>query len=918
MECLISGRYQCHCVGGCTGNIEDYDCLESCENGYYGRYCQNENVALNKRASQSTICIGYEGEASLAVDGNTTTTFGMKGTSHAFHNRLKGLHITIDNRTCRSWENTKYPSTKFSVICNQTGQVVKFEVLRMCTDFWYGEDCNKTCNCRNQTEVCDKKTGKCTACPGGWTGDACVECTDLWYGGHCHRTCICRNETEVCNKTTGKCTECPDGWSGDVCDVCADFWYGEDCNKTCKCRNETEVCDKKTGRCTDCPDRWMGDACDIASLNTVTLVVAGGISVAAVKRETARSKQDVFTDQHALATRNEVPMVDLEHDDLDTDDEADNLLSQPCVNVEENEYVNYINTKIPVETLCTSIQDKEFKKEYSMLPFGLLAPHNIGNDPVNKKKNRYLTTFPYDHSRVQLKITETQLSDYINANYIDGYKKPKAYIATQGPLPLTTDDFWRMIWEQDVSKIVMLANLVEDGKNKCAKYWPELNSVKTVGKLDVTSVNVTDRADYITREFRLSTDQGATTQIVKMFHFTTWPDHGVPSAPALLGFWKQVKKDSESCGPVVVHCSAGIGRTGTFIGLDYLVNEAKDTNVVNIFVCVRTMRDNRVNMVQTVGQYQFLYEVLLDAICSMDTFYTVDSLNDSAFNENMNHSAQKRRLQQEFNDLTRLKKPVSQKDIDNALSPENRLKNRNLSIIPVSYHRVMLTTLVPGTNDYINAVTLPSCTNRKGFLVTQLPLELTVIDFWRMVYEQDCHTIVCLSGKDTEVLKKYKYWPKVEDMATIRPFTVENQSTVKLSSEITEISLTLTTDAVHENTHKKILKLFVLNNWSEKSGLPSDNHELLLFLDRLERRREETGKSPIIVQCMDGAKQSGLFCVLSNIIEKLKLEKDVDIFVTVRELQCIRPQLVESSEQYQYCYTVVREHLRNMDIVHIA
>ncbi|XP_041352202.1 receptor-type tyrosine-protein phosphatase mu-like [Gigantopelta aegis] len=428
-----------------------------------------------------------------------------------------------------------------------------------------------------------------------------------------------------------------------------------------------------------------------------------------------------------------------------------------------------------------------------------------------------------------------------------------------------------MIWEQDVSKMVMLANLVEDGKNKCAKYWPELNLDKTVGELEVTSLNVLERADYTTREFRLKTEQGAWSKIVKMFHFTTWPDHGVPSAPALLGFWKQVKKETESSGPVVVHCSAGIGRTGTFIGLDYLMDEVQDTQVVNIFQCVRAMRDNRVNMVQTVGQYKFLHEVVLDAICSIDTFYTIDVVKDSVFQENVDPYVQKRRLQQEFNDLTRLKKPVSLKDTDKAMSPENKPKNRYESIIPVSNYRVVLSSPFPGTNDYINAVTLP---------------------------------------------KNVMYWPKVGELATVGPFTIETQSVEKLSSEITEIRLSLTTDALYENTDKKILKLFVLNNWSAKSDLPSDKYELLLFLDKLERRRGETGKSPIIVQCMDGAKNSGLFCVLSNIIEKLKLDKDVDIFVTVRELQCIRSQIVESFEQYQYCYEVVREYLRKLDFFH--
>ncbi|XP_041379383.1 receptor-type tyrosine-protein phosphatase epsilon-like, partial [Gigantopelta aegis] len=402
-----------------------------------------------------------------------------------------------------------------------------------------------------------------------------------------------------------------------------------------------------------------------------------------------------------------------------------------------------------------------------------------------------------------------------------------------------------MIWEEGVSKIVMLSNLVEDGKTKCELYWPGLNSVKTTGELKVKNVNVFERSDYNIRQFLIDTDQSKRTQIVKMFHFTTWPDHGVPSAPALLGFWKQVKKETESSGPVLVHCSAGIGRTGTFIGLDYLVDEAKDTKVVNIFQCVRKMRDNRVNMVQTLEQYQFLHEVLLEAISSMDTFYTVDSLNDVFFSEKSKPSDKKRCLQQEFNNLQRLKKPVSQIDIDTAMKPENKLKNRRLSVVPVSYNRLYLCTPVPGTNDYINAVTFPSSSYKTGFVVTQLPLEHTVIDFWRMVYEQNSHTIVSLTG-DKTAQKDTKFWPGTGESVTIGPITIDNQSTVKSSGEITETSLTLRKETSYENEDKKTLQLFTLNNWSDEGGLPSDKYELLLFLDKLQRRRDDIDNSPII------------------------------------------------------------------------
>ncbi|XP_041348547.1 receptor-type tyrosine-protein phosphatase epsilon-like [Gigantopelta aegis] len=920
------GRYQCHCAEGCKGNIEEFEC-GSCENGYYGRFCQNENVALNKTAHQSTSCPGYEGEAWLAVDGDNRTDFIDQAPFHCTCSqddprfwevdldqwRLFGFYIEADGHECYRWPNMSHPPTIFEVNCIQQGRRLTFrlpsnntDVLTLCEIQVFDVElkCNVTLRVPRFEHPYDSPS---------------VVFTEAWYDESCGLL--------------------------KAAQMCTDFWYGADCVKTCNCRDQTEVCDKKTGKCTACLDGWNGTACDIASSddgNVVGAAVGATVPVVFIvtatalavffwrRRKNAGSRdKDDYAPEEALAPKPKEGKIPTNarlgetivntNSEVEVDDDHDEF-SHPRQStlVTDNVYVNYTDSEIPMERLHSYIQyktEENFKEEFDLLPYGLQVPHEVGKYPINRKKNRYRTTFPYDHSRVKLKVTEAVKSDYINANYIDGYKKENAYIATQGPVPLTTDDFWRMIWEQGVNKMVMLSNLVEDGKTKCEQYWPELNSVKTTGELKVKNVNVFERSDYTIRQFLIDTDQSKRTHIVKMFHFTTWPDHGVPSAPALLGFWKQVKKETESSGPVLVHCSAGIGRTGTFIGLDYLVDEAKDTKVVNIFQCVRKMRDNRVNMVQTLEQYQFLHEVLLEAISSMDTFYTVDSLNDVFFSGKAKPSDEKRRLQQEFNNLQRLKTPVSQTDIDTAMTPENKLKNRRLSVVPVSYNRLYLCTPVLGTNDYINAVTFPSSSYKTGFVVTQLPLEHTVIDFWRMVYEQNSHTIVSLTGDErAQVEKDTKFWPGSGESVTIGPITIDNQSTVKSSGGIMETSLTLTKETSYENEDKKTLQLFTLNNWSADGGLPSDKYELLLFLDKLQRRRDDIDNSPIIVQCIDGAKYSGLFCVLSNIIEKLKLDKDVDVFVTLRELQCIRPQIVETFEQYKYCYEVVKEYLRSLEI----
>ncbi|XP_041363005.1 multiple epidermal growth factor-like domains protein 10 isoform X2 [Gigantopelta aegis] len=297
---IVSGNYQCHCAEGCIGNIEEYIC-KSCKEGYYGLYCQMENVALRKQAQHSKECEDYSGKASIAVDGNTTTEFGDKAPHgctcsigkdkfwsvdlgkeyliknikiyqrNQTHNVLYGLHIEIDGHECYRWPNTSEPPTVFDVTCDRHGRKVTFKMpddivvlalceiqIFVCTDFWYGDDCTKTCKCRN--EVCDKKTGKCKHCRESLTTDSCDACTDFWYGDGCVKTCNCRNKYEVCDKKTGKCTDCPDHYTGDACDACDDGYWGKYCLKCGHCK-AGEICNKTTGHCQECRTGWELPRC---------------------------------------------------------------------------------------------------------------------------------------------------------------------------------------------------------------------------------------------------------------------------------------------------------------------------------------------------------------------------------------------------------------------------------------------------------------------------------------------------------------------------------------------------------------------------------------------------------------------------------------------------------------------------------
>ncbi|XP_041352213.1 tyrosine-protein phosphatase 10D-like [Gigantopelta aegis] len=277
-----------------------------------------------------------------------------------------------------------------------------------------------------------------------------------------------------------------------------------------------------------------------------------------------------------------------------------------------------------------------FASEYcdinSLSPF---HPTNVSQLDENKQKNRFTNVIPYDHSRVCLKqIDDDETSDYINASYIDGYNKENEYIAAQGPLPSTVDDFWRMIWEQDVAIIVMVTPLKEGGKIKCEQYWPEdVFDPRQYGEVIVENTSSSTVNIYNLSVFRIKHTQNADeVHTVYHFHFLNWRDMTADlEAHNLLKFVKTVRSyvRGDMKGPILVHCSAGVGRTGTFITIDYLCQFIKEHELedeVDIFGFVLKMRDRRVIMVQAESQYSFIHDAAMELI---DEKQNVVELSDS-------------------------------------------------------------------------------------------------------------------------------------------------------------------------------------------------------------------------------------------------------------------------------------------------
>ncbi|CAK9833787.1 Tyrosine-protein phosphatase 10D [Anthophora retusa] len=285
--------------------------------------------------------------------------------------------------------------------------------------------------------------------------------------------------------------------------------------------------------------------------------------------------------------------------------------------------------------------DFRFSEEFEELKHvGRDQPCTAADLPCNRPKNRFTNILPYDHSRFKLQpVDDEEGSDYINANYVPGHNSPREFIVTQGPLHSTRDDFWRMVWESNSRAIVMLTRCIEKGREKCDHYWPVDTHPVYYGDICVTILNETHYPDWSITEFMLC--RGDVKRVIQHFHFTTWPDFGVPSPPQTLArfvraFRERVRPDQR---PIVVHCSAGVGRSGTFITLDRILQQILVSKYVDIFGIVWAMRKERVWMVQTEQQYICIHQCLLAVLEGQDMTGPPREIHDNQGFEGKNRSS---------------------------------------------------------------------------------------------------------------------------------------------------------------------------------------------------------------------------------------------------------------------------------------
>ncbi|KAM8745202.1 receptor-type tyrosine-protein phosphatase C isoform 2-T2 [Acanthopagrus schlegelii] len=608
-------------------------------------------------------------------------------------------------------------------------------------------------------------------------------------------------------------------------------------------------------------------------------------------------------------------------------DLSENLMLISSGNDEENLLpVEPIAAEVLLEAYKRKLADEGrlFLAEFQSIP-RIFSRYSVkdAKKPCNVPKNRYVDILPYDYNRVQLTTGNGEAGcDYINASFIDGYKESKKYIAAQGPKDETVSDFWRMVWEQQSSIIVMVTRCEEGNRVKCAQYWPSPQRETEIFEEFIVKLNSEDHCpDYTIRHLSLSNrrDKNSEREVTHI-QFMSWPDHGVPEEPHLLLKLRRRVNAFKNffSGPIVVHCSAGVGRTGTYIGIDAMMEGLEAEGRVDIYGYVVRLRRQRCLMVQVEAQYILIHQALLEHNQFGETEITLPELHSTLSTLKEKSSGNEPTLMED--EFERLPSYKNWRTFNTGITEDNKKKNRSSSVIPYDYNRVLL-KLDEGhsresdpdedeeedssddeeeeeSTKYINASHINGYWGPRAFIAAQTPLPDTMADFWSMVYQKKASTIVMLSDCSEGDKSDSVYWD--QDKKTFGEIEVEVASTDTSPTLITRNMLIRHV----KRKESRPVRHFEFLKWSSRE-LPEKPQDLT---DAIKDIKQSCGSSksqrgtPVVVHCDDGSSRSGIFCALWNVLDSADSEKLVDVFQVAKTLRKERQGMLSSLEQYQFLY----------------
>ncbi|TRZ02833.1 hypothetical protein DNTS_026705 [Danionella cerebrum] len=540
----------------------------------------------------------------------------------------------------------------------------------------------------------------------------------------------------------------------------------------------------------------------------------------------------------------------------------------------------------------------------------------------NQSKNRYIDILPYDYTRVVLSTGGDQ--DYINASFIDGYQEPKKYIAAQGPKEDTVGDFWQMIWDQKSSIIVMVTRCEEGNKPKCAQYWPCLERETEIFDDFVVKIKTEQHCpDYIIRHLVLANKREmASEREVTHIQFISWPDHGVPGDPfMLLKLRRRVNSFKNFfSGPIVVHCSAGVGRTGTYISIDAMIESLEAEGRVDIYGYVVKLRRQRCLMVQVEPQYILIHAALIEHYQYGDTEISLSEFHSVLNTLRQKDGADGNLMEIEFQKIPKCK---NWRTFNTASSEENKSKNRDSKVLPYDINRVLFRLDIEvnqtsdpedeeeyssdeeeESNEYINASFLEGYWGPKSLIAAQGPLPNTMAEFLLMLIQQRTKTLVMLTDCEEDG-KDYcsQYWG--EEKKVFGELEVEMKKEENFPAYVRRHL------EIYSSKKKEIFKVdqYQFLKWKGRE-LPENAQELIEMIHDIKKNSNYDNSKisrrvPIVVHCNNGSSRTGIFCALWNLMDSASSEKFVDVFQVVKNLRKDRLGMVQTLEQYQFIYAAL-------------
>ncbi|XP_074657848.1 receptor-type tyrosine-protein phosphatase kappa-like [Tubulanus polymorphus] len=531
----------------------------------------------------------------------------------------------------------------------------------------------------------------------------------------------------------------------------------------------------------------------------------------------------------------------------------------------------------------------------------------------NAEKNRFPNILAYDSTRVVLEQTgEDPSSDYINANYIRGLAGHVICIACQAPLPSTINDHWRMIWQEKCPAIIVLTDLTEgqgkDKKVKCHLYWP--TKLNTKGRYGDITVKVAKKMEKHTEppaavHFLSITKRGhKQAHNLLVCHYRGWPDHDVPfpasSLVRMQQFIKQRLTDPDQ-GLVLLHGSAGAGRTGCYIATEQLLEKAKKDGLVNVFDMSRKLRQQRPEMIQNMKQYILVHQILLEELVLGPVAYPTTSFRESYEERKATRPVSKNvsdKIEEQFLVLKASTPIQDEESLAVAKLLNNVNKSRYKDILPEAQYQPQLSQ-----KGFINASFVHTITDASVFIATQSPLQKTITDFWQMIFDYNCELIVMMHQEYPQDPTYASYSPAFGSIK-FDPFTITVEEVSLLCKTIGRRDLILQ----KQNESRQIRQIQFLG-WPEDESIP-DVQYLFEFVKLVT---SEHVTSPIVVHCMDSTTRTGLFCAAFDLITKAPSSEQIDIYHCIQKLRMTRPQFIPNLEQYKFLHDLMIFYLQRFD-----